>query len=170
MNPSSYITTIGSRCYHFYMKKKAWIKKEQFTCPRNIQTTPHRSRGSNYWYYQQDDRFCSFCGSMHPEDFDRVIEEAIDPKNETRIVFIDEGGNGKFQIMRPWRPDIHRDSLKYHTWHWPNKSMYTEIGLQRKIGKIHFALTQSDLKFHNKIGDISMEALYGDDYKNRIIH
>lgn len=54
--------------------------EEQFTCPRGREATTdwqvQRSRESK-WNVFGEDRCCNYCGSLHPEDFEKIIDLCI---------------------------------------------------------------------------------------------
>lgn len=75
----------------------------QQTCPRRMQEIGPWEHKTNLdtWETVGNDRCCSFCGSMHPEDFERVCELAISD-DTTRIE----------QSTKSYKVYIHRDGIR----------------------------------------------------------
>lgn len=68
----------------------------------------------DHWHKVGPDRVCSFCGSMHPEDFERACERAlVDGK-----VRIDPSTKGyKIYIYRPEIHNAGEGAIKFYRWH-----------------------------------------------------
>lgn len=59
------------------------MTEETQTCPRRMADLGPWEYKHNLdtWQLVGNDRCCSFCGSMHPEDFERICDQAITDEN-----------------------------------------------------------------------------------------
>ncbi len=126
-----------------------WIQRQlgildTHTCPRRSEPGQfgHGIENEDYWYRRKKDRTCSYCGSMHPEDFNQVLLRVItDPACTIDI------SDKPYKIYIN-RPEVHNSddgALKYYTQHgivfWENEVIG---GVDRRI---HAAVTVSNERF-----------------------
>lgn len=90
-------------------------------------TCPRRMAGIGPWAVEENldwwepgkngERSCSFCGSMHPEDFDRHLDRVIaEPANDkVRISMAD--GRHKFYVERPEVRNACEGPIKFYSAH-----------------------------------------------------
>lgn len=86
------------------------------TCPRRIREIGpwEHKEGLDRWNKTGADRTCSFCGSLHPEDFEHVLERVIaDPS--CRIDHSDK--SYKIYIHRPEIKNGGEGAIKYYKQH-----------------------------------------------------
>lgn len=77
------------------------------------------SPGDDEWVKcTNGDRTCSYCGSLHPDDFKRILEKAADPSDDT---FAERatGKNYKIYVNQPGISDAFAGGIKFYTWHLP---------------------------------------------------
>ncbi|WP_299671653.1 hypothetical protein [uncultured Roseobacter sp.] len=67
----------------------------------------------------REDRTCSFCGSMHPDDFMEAMREAVDPEIPT---YIDQ--TTKYYKRYVCKPD--GALRKFYLWHIPTEEWAKE--------------------------------------------
>lgn len=66
------------------------------------------------------DLCCSYCGSLHPEDFIRLVKKSSDPSSD---VSIDSSTKGyKFYIRRPDVVNAAEGGIKFYNWHFRDQS------------------------------------------------
>ncbi len=70
-----------------------------------------RKEGLDEWRKHGPDRSCSFCGSMHPDDFLSWCLRVVEPDSDVEI---DLGKPGKFYVRRKGATDT---SIKFYSWH-----------------------------------------------------
>jgi len=91
------------------------------TCGRRMtEMGPWEYReGLDWWEPQPNgERDCSFCGSMHPEDFDRFLDKVIaDPDIHVRVGVTDK--RYKFYVQRPEIKNAMEGPIKFYTHHAP---------------------------------------------------
>jgi len=69
---------------------------------------------SDRWNKVGSDRVCSFCGSMHPEDFERVLDQALVDEKTT----IEQSDKPyKVYIRREGITNASRGAIKYYKQH-----------------------------------------------------
>lgn len=70
------------------------------------------------------DRCCSFCGSLHPDDWLRLMKEAADPEKETSIEMSTK--TYKFYVRQKGVSSATEGGIKFYTWHIPSKEWAAE--------------------------------------------
>ena len=70
------------------------------------------------------DRTCSFCGSLHPDDWMRLSKEALDPASETEIEKSDKGY--KFYVHQKGVRNALEGGIKFYSWHIPTEEWASE--------------------------------------------
>lgn len=104
-----------------YWKIRAFLRKhgkEKQTCPRRMDDYGPWERKENldYWDIEKNgDRTCSFCGSLHPSDFEKCIELCLSDVEKCQI---DPSYKGYKIYVR--RPEIHNagdGGIKFYTQH-----------------------------------------------------
>lgn len=90
---------------------------EKQTCPRRMNEWGpwDREPGLDEWRIEPNgDRTCSFCGSLHPADFEKVLEQAIADET-TRIEQSDK--SYKVYIHREGITNASEGAIKYYKQH-----------------------------------------------------
>ena len=82
------------------------------TCPERVARPGpwEPGEGLDSWHRVGADRCCSFCGSIHPEDLGRLLD---DP--EVRFEMSTKGY--KLYIHRPAVPNAGFGAIKFYNWH-----------------------------------------------------
>lgn len=121
---------------------------EQHLCP-DRQNTPRISGWpeKDTWDVRANgDRCCSFCGSLHPEDYMRLMRDACDDTSETHI----ERATGKTYKFYVHQKDVSNaldGGIKFYVWHissdaWADEANAlwpTVMSQSRKKQDAHFA-------------------------------
>ncbi len=86
------------------------------TCPRRINELGpwEYKEGLDTWQQVGNDRVCSFCGSLHPADFEAVLKRVIDD-DKCSIALSDKGY--KVYINRPEVRNATDGAIKYYKQH-----------------------------------------------------
>ena len=73
------------------------------------------------------DRTCSFCGSLHPDDWTRLSKDVLDSTSETWIERSDKGY--KFYVHQKGVRNDLEGGIKFYTWHIPSEEWAKEANL-----------------------------------------
>ena len=77
------------------------------------------------WHVRPNgDRCCSFCGSLHPDDWLRLMKEAAKPESKTVIYRSDKGY--KFYVQQEGVANASEGGIKFYTWHIPSEEWASE--------------------------------------------
>lgn len=72
-------------------------KSDKQTCPRRVgEFGPwERAEGLDTWTMRGKYRHCNFCGSMHPDDFMKLVEDgyAIGPTDKSYKAYVHDAGD-----------------------------------------------------------------------------
>lgn len=84
-------------------------KKERFLCPRRGEMGIELPKGwpkDDHWIGKEGDRTCSWCGSLHPDDFMAAVlnGEELGPTDKTYKVYVNGAGGGKFYFQHLAEP------------------------------------------------------------------
>lgn len=93
------------------------------TCPRRmIEMGPwEREENLDTWQLRGGDRCCSFCGSLHPERFKEIVQEACrNPGGPVK--FSRSTKNYKWYVQKPGEGGV-----KFYTWHIPSEEFAEEL-------------------------------------------
>lgn len=138
---------IGSKCEHCktgtIVYDAPWSERhdklpEPMTCGRRQDTWAgsrglpvhgERSRevGQDHWqkHKSNGDRVCSFCGSLHPDDFFRLVHEAaIAPEDADRGTVVDietTDKSYKVYVHQPGVRNAYEGGIKFYIQHLPRK-------------------------------------------------
>ena len=93
---------------------------ERHTCPSRGAYDPNIDEGLDVWDTRGEDRVCSFCGSIHPDDLKAILEEL--PENEEVTVEISTKRH-KLYINRPNIKNASEGAIKYYFYHGVNEEM-----------------------------------------------
>lgn len=105
------------------------IRKRPLICPRRRES-PMSFISVDYWRLEKNkDRTCSFCGSIHPKDFLKLLELAIEYPKKCRIERSDKCY--KFYIHRPDIKNASEGAIKFYTQH-----VVGDLVLATRIGKL----------------------------------
>lgn len=104
----------------------------------------------DYWFVMRDGtRTCSFCGSLHPEDFEKLLDRAI----EKGDVDVDPSTNGgKWYVYRPEVKNAGEGGIKFKVGHRGDKEW-----AERVEPKIQQACRESIERLQNKARIIAQE-------------
>jgi hypothetical protein len=76
----------------------------------------HAFPGPDKWdTLPNGDRVCSFCGSMHPDDYLAFLEKI--PETPGSYVSWATGKNYKIYLRRPGIKNASEGAIKFYTWH-----------------------------------------------------
>jgi hypothetical protein len=86
------------------------------TCPRRMSEVGPWKYAENLdsWRHVGNDRVCSFCGSLHPADFEAVLQRII--SDERCSVSLSDKGY-KIYINRPEVRNASEGAIKYYKQH-----------------------------------------------------
>lgn len=86
------------------------------TCPRRMSEVGpwEYKEGLDTWEQVGNDRVCSFCGSLHPEDFEAVLKRVIE--DETCSI-LQSDKSYKVYVNRPEVPNASAGAIKYYKQH-----------------------------------------------------
>lgn len=96
---------------------------EEFLCPRRSEGGPMSGRGKDHWdkHKSNGDRVCSYCGSLHPDDFMRLVGEAAHAGEELQYrscVEIEPSTKGyKVYVKQPGVRNADEGGIKFYTMH-----------------------------------------------------
>jgi len=98
-----------------------WEKRfsPKMTCPDRTRNPIFcvEGNGMDWWRKEANgDRTCSFCGSLHPEDFEYLIEVCIKDPTKCRLEAA-SGKNYKVYVDRPEVINAGFGGIKFYTWH-----------------------------------------------------
>jgi hypothetical protein len=116
------------------MTDKRWselvdVLPEPMTCGRRREhgmddpNSPFRNagKGLDRWerHKSNGDRVCSYCGSLHPEDFLRLVKESAEaPADNLEATRIEPSDKGyKIYVWRPSVKNAHDGGIKFYTPH-----------------------------------------------------
>ena len=116
---------------------------ETMTCERRMEMVgPWKiEEGPDSWGTREDSgefRFCSFCGSLHPDDFEILIKESCD-SDKPRTWIECSTKSYKWYIHTP---DVKSGMLKFYTHHIPSEDWSSRAN---KI--ISIAMEKSKIKY-----------------------
>lgn len=78
-----------------------------------------RAEGLDRWQrHRNGDRVCSFCGSLHLEDFTALVEQALQDGSDVQIEPSDKAY--KVYVNRPSVKSAMEGGIKFYTWHGPS--------------------------------------------------
>jgi len=94
--------------------------EEHHLCPSRPGTpkAPGYPETDTWRVLPNGDRTCSFCGSLHPDDWLRLMGEAKDPESRT---LIDKSNKGyKFYVHQAGVQNALEGGIKFYNWHIPS--------------------------------------------------
>lgn len=93
------------------------------------------------------DRCCSFCGSLHPDDFKRLVERAAAADDQTWIERSTKGY--KWYVHQPGVKNASEGGIKFYTWHLPSEEFTAALN---KV--VPAAIDRSNAKFKRVIDNV----------------
>ena len=93
-----------------------------------------------YWELVGQDRCCTGCGSLHPEDFEAILDDAVKPDSKASVDPSDKGY--KIYAHRAGVTNAGNGGIKFYGWHYPDADAKARI-----IAKIRPAAVAS----HNRL-------------------
>jgi hypothetical protein len=106
---------------------------ETMTCGRRVENgmhladSPFHEAGPDrdHWekFKSNGDRVCSYCGSLHPDDFFRLVKLAAEaPEDAQDCVSIDPSDKGyKIYVRQPGVQNAHDGGIKFYKQHLDSK-------------------------------------------------
>jgi hypothetical protein len=124
------------------------LRAEIATCPSRMHNPgPWAYTGSlDKWEIVGDDRVCTFCGSLHPDDFIELCKEAIDPDSDTRV---STGKVGKWYIHRKSVQNASFGGIKFYAYHCEDKETEGRIN-----SVLREAIKASEVKLGELLSDL----------------
>lgn len=126
-----YMSSSGGE-YSFHLNTYLPIEKgtEFHTCPRGAEVfgpLADRAKEST-WDKIGEDRVCSYCGSLHPEDFEKIVDLCIESNGEKAEIDLSDKGY-KIYARRKETVNASQGGIKFYTMHIgvieePQKSEY----------------------------------------------
>lgn len=111
-----------------------FFKKVHQTCPRRMREYgpwDHKEE-EDRWDKTGPDRVCSFCGSMHPEDFEAFLDRVLeDPDVNVRLDISDK--SYKVYLRRPEIMNASQGAIKYYKQHTSQLDTADKQRLQEKF-------------------------------------
>lgn len=103
--------------------------EETHLCPRRSES-PFSPSDMDSWDKIGEDRVCSYCGSLHPEDLNKLIKEQ-------GIKILERSSKGyKFYIHRSNIKNAGQGAIKFYAQHWRHyPELMEEIRQLMKFGK-----------------------------------
>lgn len=104
-----------------------------FLCGRRSESL-RPQEGIDFWRkHANGDRVCSYCGSLHPEDFKDILERYANGEEGYRFSTTDKGY--KFYANRPGVPNATEGGIKFYTPHLPIEGTPEWDALQAVYGR-----------------------------------
>ncbi len=103
-----------------------------FTYDAEVQTCPSRmdqwgpweqKENLDTWEYTGADRTCSFCGSIHPDDFEAFLNRVINEDDDRCRIEISDKPY-KIYLDRPEISNAGEGAIKFYKWHIPDDPEY----------------------------------------------
>lgn len=93
--------------------------EEIFICPRRVESPSIPGLPSHdKWIKYGTDRCCSFCGSMHPQDFYDFLVKCLETK-DLNFRLSTTTKNYKFYVKRPNVNNEYKGAMKFYMHHAP---------------------------------------------------
>lgn len=137
------------------LRVRLLLAREKQTCPRRLGEGGPWDRGENldYWERIGGDRVCSFCGSIHPADFERFLDRVIeDPDVNVRLEQSDK--QYKVYLHRPGVSNAGQGAIKYYKQHTRQLDDKSVARLQSKYAR---AFDVSRDKWQQWLGEFRAE-------------
>ncbi|MDF1720500.1 MAG: hypothetical protein P1U65_07495 [Minwuia sp.] len=83
------------------------------------------------------DRSCSYCGSLHPDDFGRLLDRGLDPDDPVEI-----GPTAKGYKVYVSQPDVRNASeggIIFYSWHDPERLFVDRVVAAAKVQRDRLA-------------------------------
>ena len=89
------------------------------TCRRRMDSAGPWEQEENLDHWDRfkfnGDRVCSFCGSLHPDDFLKYVQESA--KDDSSVQIEPSDKRYKIYVSRPSVRNAHEGGIKFYTWH-----------------------------------------------------
>lgn len=105
-------------------------------CPSHTSHIPGDDEPDK-WVQWGDDRVCSYCGSLHPEEFINFLKDAIDPTKPRHYLGETTKGH-KVYIHRPNVSNASEGAIKFYGWHTPSPLSAEDAALFREAQEVSF--------------------------------
>lgn len=136
---------------------------EAMTCPRRMRDFGPWEHEPYLDYWEQfkvehKHRVCSFCGSLHFEDFAKLValaanqSEDADRKDCVEIEFSDK--NYKVYVHVPGIRNAHQGGIKFYMWHCPKKDDGSLLVSQEQQDQLKEATRRSRIRFNRYLDNL----------------
>lgn len=115
-----------------------------FTCPLSIGHMLYQGEDKDYWYKVGKDLICSFCGSMHPNQFLQHCKNVIDDNAQHISVNLNDWKT-KVYIERPEVRNASEGAIKFKLVHLPEENKKEYIDVINKALKISWTMFMKKL-------------------------
>lgn len=124
------------------------LAREKQTCPRRMgEWGPwKKERNLDYWRKVGPDRTCSFCGSMHPQDFMAFLQRVIDEGDDVRLERSDK--RYKIYLHRPGISNAFDGAIKFYTQHLTQLDAATMSRFENLFGTAHALSLEKWRRYH----------------------
>lgn len=100
---------------------------EEQLCPRRAESGGGFTHGPDHWdkFKSNGNRVCSYCGSLHPEDFFALVKQSAEAPEDApygSVVEIEHSDKGyKIYVHQPGVRNAHEGGIKFYTPHLPKE-------------------------------------------------
>ncbi len=104
--------------------------EETFFCRRRGEIGVQITSGPDCWHRVGQDRCCSYCGSLHPDDALAIATEAATPESGNRVEFTDK--SYKVYVQRAGVRNASEGGIEFYAAHLPTDEL-SERRLQEAL-------------------------------------
>lgn len=132
---------------YFIVEEKKYqetLVGEPFLCERRHSMSGPLP-GPDRWQFVGRDRTCTYCGSLHPEDLEKICVEAAKADSQAEVSRTDKN----YKLYARWAETSNAmdGGIKFYVWHLPKDAVANE-SLQKKIDA---AVRASDVRFEARL-------------------
>lgn len=134
-------------------------------CPRRDENSMADTQfpGPDAWekFKHIDNRVCSYCGSLHPDDFLRLVREAATAPEEASYlstIRIEPSDKGyKIYVHQPGVRNAHEGGIKFYTPHLPTLTTEQDIMFQEAVRKtrVRFERYMEETRRRRGLGEMA---------------
>jgi len=156
-DPAWWINTIAdnlawytgfTHLYNALEARWSWWRDGDLKCPENYKDKNIFGYTRDWWRRTGGDRTCSYCGSMHPDDFEKFLRRVIWDMDRTVRISLADGGS-KVYLSRPGVVNAACGAVKFYGYHAPR-------GCDGKVSEDHFNLLKDALRVSNEKFEAAM--------------
>lgn len=110
-----------TRFYNWAEARLSWKINGRFVCPEHAAMGDRFNVFGNkhdWWRWTGKDRTCSYCGSCHPEDFEKFLKRVVDDPDIHVTVSMADGCH-KVYLNRPGVINASCGAIKFYGYHAP---------------------------------------------------